>query len=249
MKMEYGFATSITSLSKLSLILDAMDDHTCDTLRFAMNNNAIQSGSRPYIPDAIQQFLETTNKIAIVDCNHTYPQGSINNPSSTVLNSIISRCKELIDKFSIYGRRFVIEPLNEYTGTNHASIMQQIVDSLRAYGYTGLILYNLLPGTGPQTPLVINDPLNNIAGGFHNYMNGSSVNYSMAFARKFSDIGVKCINTEIGASYNEYSDFNSINVNSVVDYFQQAYDLGYMPNGDCKVVNMLWMNHDIDNLR
>lgn len=249
MKVEYGFASSLRTLSQVDVMLDAMNDHTCDTFRFAMNNTAIQSGTRPYIPDAIAQFLETSNYIAISDPNHTYPQGSINSPSATTLNAVINRCKELITRFSSYGDRFIIEPLNEYTGTDHASVMNQIIASLRAFGYTGWILYNLLPGTGPQNPLTLNDPLNKIAGGFHNYFNTATVSYAMGWARKFSNAGIWSINTEIGANWNEYGSFTSTNVQKVVDYFQQSYDEGLRSDGNRKIVNMLWFNHDVDNLR
>lgn len=249
--MEFGIATSITDVgasfaAHTDAVLDKMAEYNMDTIRLAMNNNAIQSGTRPYVPSIITYILETTNYIVISDPDHTFPQGTIDNWS--YIPAIVSRCKEVIGLGADYGDRFIVEPWNEsmFDQSEMASFTQEIIDQLRAYGYTGWILYNLLNGHGAQYPLNLTD--SKVIGGFHNYMNGSTPSYTMTLSRRFSDAGIRCVNTEIGASWEEYKDFNSENVQEITDFFKSAFDEGWHATENCrKICPLLWMSHNIDN--
>jgi hypothetical protein len=244
--MDFGFATSITSLDKVNLALEAMDDYDCDTIRLAMTNTNIQRGTRPFSPAIIQQVLDNSPYTVISDPNHTYPPGSI---GWNDYDEVLSRCMELIDDFASYEDRFLLEPVNEMTISTHQQFFQDLINDLRAYGYVGWLVYNLLPGQGPQQPLTLNDPLNKTAGGFHNYFNTASVNYAMDWVNRFLSRNILCVATEIGSNWNEYREFTSTNVQKVVDFSQQAYDLGLHNSGHSAAVILVWLNKDIENLR
>lgn len=261
--MRFGFSTSVTSSANLTAFMNAMGQYDCDIARFATSNVNIpgqSTGSRPYLPDLVQDYLDTSSYSIVFDPDHTYPQGSINNPTAAMKLAILNRCKEVITRFQGYGKRFILEPLNEYTGDDHATLLNEIIAELRLFNYTGAILYNLLPANGPpntngpQYPLVLNDPANNIIGGWHNYFqNATSTTSQMDRTMRFVNAGIRSINTEIGAAYattsTEYANYTVTNVGLITKYFQDCYDLGVDSKGDRKVVNCLWMNHNIENLR
>ena len=84
--------------------------------------------------------------------------------------------------------------------------MQGLVTEIRAAGYTNPIVVD----KWNQAWTVINDPLDNTYQGYHFYFNSWSVSGAISQMQTAQSKGIKIINTEIGADYNEYSSLHNI---------------------------------------
>lgn len=250
---------SLRYATSLDDVIQAHIDHNCDTYRFALNSS-FQGGTRPWNSETqqiITDWLDTTSYNAIIDCNHTYGAGAsgritVNQLIRDNIASVISRCRTAVDLWASYGDRVIIEPVNEFTGTDiYTAILTPVVSDLRSYGYTGKICYHFLTGEGLQYPDTSWHSSNaDVEGGWHHYFNsGTGVSSFITRCQRFTDEGIQSINTEIGASYNEHSDFDTANVAAVVDAMQQSYDEGTFGSGLRKIVSFLWMNYEIQNLK
>jgi hypothetical protein len=114
--------------------------------------------------------------------------------------------------------------------------MQQLVTEIRAAGYTNPIVVD--KWNQPWT--IIKDQLNNIYQGYHFYFNSWSVSGAMSQMKTALSKGIKIINTEVGADYNEYSSFTTATVDELNTFMAQSASLG--------VGNTVWMNENLNNL-
>lgn len=254
--MEFGFATSITADSYVQPLINALHEYNCDSVRLAMNNSAVQTGSRTYNENWVKAMLDAGFTV-VADCNHTFGSGAagrlqVNEVVKAHMEDIKARCRRVATLFGSYGNRFKIEVFNEVTDINLQNMLQEVIDDLRKIGYNGWINYHLLPGEGPQNPLTFTDPC--IAGGWHTYFQNATTTTSlMNRTMLFVDKVILSLNTEIGAAYatggTEYDNYTPTNVGLVTKYLDDCYRLGKRADGNRKVVNFLWMNKNLENLK
>jgi hypothetical protein len=125
--------------------------------------------------------------------------------------------------------------VNEYVSTDFYTRMQTLVDEIRDAGYTNPILVN----KWNQPWRVINDPLDLTYQGYHFYFNSWSVSGAVSQMTTALSKGIKIINTEIGADFNEASSFTTATVAELNSFMQWCTDQN--------VGNCVWMNQNLDN--
>ncbi len=114
--------------------------------------------------------------------------------------------------------------------------MQSLVTEIRAAGYTNPILFD----KWNQAWTLVNDPLDNTFQGYHFYFNSWSVSGAMSQMQTAQSKGIKLINTEIGADYNEYNSFTTSTVAELNQFLSQSASMG--------IGNTVWMNENLNNM-
>ena len=229
-----GLSGYPTSTSQVQNIINTMNTNGLNIYRMSFNPTW-SSGPHPYHPEYIQYFLDHSNYVIIVDRNHLYPpqestaQDARNN-WNTARNSILQVLQTWPNN-----QRVAVELINEYVSNDFYSLMQQLVNDIRNAGYTNPIVVN--KWNQPWT--VINDPLDNTYQGYHFYFNSWSVSGAMSQMNTALSKGIKIINTEVGADYNEYNSFTTATVNELNDFMAQCANLG--------IGNTVWMNENLNN--
>jgi hypothetical protein len=131
--------------------------------------------------------------------------------------------------------RVAVELINEYVSNDFYPRMQDLVDSIRDAGYTNPIVVN----KWNQAWTVINDPLDNTYQGYHFYFNSWSVSGATSQMNNALSKGIKIINTEMGADYNEYNSFTTATVEETNEFLAWCTDHG--------IGNTVWMNENLNN--
>lgn len=226
-----GYPTSTTQIDN---IITTMTANGMNIYRMSFNPQW-SSGPHPYKQEYIQYFLDHSNFTIIVDRNHLYPPteesaSAARNNWATVESSIL----EVLQAFP-NNPRVMVELINEYISNDFYPLMQSLVDYIRAAGYTNGIVVD--KWNQPWT--VINDPLNSTYQGYHFYFNSWSVSGAISQINTALSKGIKLVNTEIGADYNEASAYTSATVEEVNSFLTQCANLG--------VGNTLWMNENLGN--
>jgi hypothetical protein len=229
-----GLSGYPTSTSNVNSIIQTMEANGMNVYRMSFNPTWM-SGRHPYVASYVQYFLDHSNYMVIVDRNHLYPptESSASEARAnwaTVRNSIF----EVLEAWP-NNPRVAVELVNEYVSSDFYSRVQGLVDDIRAAGYTNPIVVD----KWSQRWTVINDPLDNTYQGYHFYFNSWSVSGAMSQIKTALSKGIKIINTEVGASYNEHNDFTSSNVAALSSFLAQCADLG--------VGNCIWMNENLNN--
>lgn len=230
-----GLSGYPTSTSQIDAIIQVMDENNLNIFRMSFNPEWFSSKPHPYRANYIQYFLDNSDYTIIVDRNHLYPpteesaQQARNN-WETVENSL----------FEVLGtwpnnNRVAVELINEYVLTDFYPRMQNLVDSIREAGYTNPIVVN--KWNQPWT--VINDPLDNTYQGYHFYFNSWSVSGAISQMNNALSRGIKIINTEIGADFNEYNSFTTETVEELNEFIVWCSDQG--------MGNTVWMNENLNN--
>ena len=132
-------------------------------------------------------------------------------------------------------QRVAVELINEYVSDDFYPRMQGLVDKIRAAGYSNPVVVN--KWNQPWTK--IDDPLDNTYQGYHFYFNSWSLNGAMRQINTALSRGIKIINTEVGADYNEYRQFDSSEVQELSSFLSQCEELG--------VGNTVWLNENLNN--
>lgn len=230
-----GLSGYPTSTSQIDAIIQVMDENNLNIFRMSFNPEWFSSKPHPYRANYIQYFLDNSDYTIIVDRNHLYPpteesaQEARNN-WETVENSL----------FEVLGtwpnnNRVAVELINEYVLTDFYPRMQNLVDSIREAGYTNPIVVN--KWNQPWT--VINDPLDNTYQGYHFYFNSWSVSGAISQMNNALSRGIKIINTEIGADFNEFRSFTTETVEELNEFIVWCSDQG--------IGNTVWMNENLNN--
>jgi len=190
------------------------------------------SGGSKYHSSYVQYFLDhsPSSYMIIVDINHLYPPTEASASSArshwtTVKNNIFQVLQDFRNN-----PRVSVELINEYVSSDFYSRMRSLVTAIRAAGYTNRLVVNKFN----QPWAVIKDPLNKTYQGYHYYFNSWSVSGAISNIKIAKSMGIKLINTEAGASYNEYPYFTWSNVGRLNSFLSQAASLGV---GSC-----VWMN-------
>jgi hypothetical protein len=234
-KVFLGLSGYPTSTSQLDNIINMMQANGLNTYRMSANPTW-SSGPHPYRQDLVQYFLDHTSYTLIVDRNHLYPPTeasatSARNNWDSVRNSIF----EVLEAYPNNQRVFV-ELINEYISSDFYPRMQSLVDEIRAAGYTNPLIVN----KWNQAWTAINDPLDNTYQGYHFYFNSWSPSGALSQMQTAQSKGIKLINTEVGADFNEYSSFTSATVGELNEFLSQTASMG--------IGNTVWMNENLNNM-
>jgi hypothetical protein len=234
-KVFMGLSGYPTSTGQLDSIISAMQANGLNTYRMSANPQW-SVGSHPYNKAYVQYMLDHTSYTIIVDRNHLYPPTedsatTARNNWNTVRNSVF----EVLQAFP-NNQRVVVELINEYISSDFYTRMQGLVTEIRAAGYTNPILFD--KWNQAWTP--INDSLDNTYQGYHFYFNSWSVSGAISQMQTAQSKGIKLINTEIGADYNEHSAFTTSTVSELNQFLSQCASMG--------IGNTVWMNQNLDNM-
>jgi hypothetical protein len=227
-----GYPTSTTQLDN---IISTMKANGLNTYRMSANP-AWSGGPHPYHENFVQYLLDHSDFTIIVDRNHLYPPTeesatSARNNWATVRNSIF----EVLEAYP-NNPRVMVELINEYVSSDFYSRMQSLVTEIRAAGYTNPIVVN----KWNQAWTTINDPLDNTFQGYHFYFNSWSPSGALSQMQTAQSKGIKLINTEVGADYNEYNSYTSATVSELNQFLSETANMG--------IGNTVWMNENLNNM-
>jgi hypothetical protein len=110
-----------------------------------------------------------------------------------------------------------------------------LIDAIRAAGYTNAIVVNKWNTAWHK----FTDPLDNTYQGYHFYFNSWSVSGATNQMNIALSRGIKVINTEIGADFNEYRSFTTSTVRELTEFLAWCADRG--------IGNTIWMYEDLHN--
>jgi hypothetical protein len=234
-RVYQGLSGYPTSTGQIDNIINTMNANGLNTYRMSFNPTW-SSGPHPYRAEYIQYFLDHCNFNLIVDRNHLYPPTeasatSARNNWATAKNSIFQ-----ILQAHPNNPRVMVELINEYISNDFYSLMQSLVTEIRSAGYTNPIVVN--KWNQPWT--VINDPLSATIQGYHFYFNSWSPSGALSQMQTAQSKGIKLINTEIGADYNEYSSYTTATVSELNQFLAQTASMG--------IGNTVWMNENLNNM-
>jgi len=197
------------------------------------------NGPHPYRAQYIQYFLDHTpsNWVIIVDRNHIYPPteegaATFRTNLNQAKNSILEVCQAWRNNPRVW-----VELGNEYVSTDFHTIFQGLIDDVREPGYTNTLVIDKW-NTNWSTAN-FEDPCDSIYTGMHFYFNSWSVSGAINQMNIAKNLGLKIINTEVGADYNEYNSFTASTVSEVNSFLAQCKNLG--------IGNTVWMNENLDN--
>ena len=234
-KVFLGLSGYPTSTGQLDNIISTMKANGLNTYRMSANPQW-SGGPHPYHADFVQYLLDHSDFTIIVDRNHLYPPtensaSSARSNWNTAKNSIF----EVLEKYP-NNPRVMVELINEYVSSDFYPRMQGIVDEIRDAGYTNSIVVN--KWNQPWTK--INDPLDATLQGYHFYFNSWSPSGALSQMQIAQSKGIKLINTEVGADFNEHNSFTSSTVSELNDFLRQTTLMG--------IGNTVWMNENLNNM-
>ena len=213
-------------------IIQTMDENGLNIYRMAFNDfRDIDTVVIPYV----QYFIDHCNYDIIIDFYHQYPMAEL---TSTQLSEVISRGLAIAEHFN-NNPRIILEPVNERTNTNLPSQIQTFIDEIRDAGYTYRICVNKWEHSWDSFA-TINDPLDRFYTGYHYYFNSGAWSSAESQMTSALNLGLKLINTEIGADYNEYSQFSQSEVDRVNEFCNWCEARG--------IGNTIWMCYGEGNL-
>jgi hypothetical protein len=233
-----GFSGYVTSQEQLENTIGIMEKENLNAYRISFRPSwQSQEGSlKSYNTTYIDYLLNNTDFLVIVDGNHLYPHSE-----ETAQNArdnwqeVQDRIFEIIQRYP-NDSRVAIELMNEYAGGDYDNRTQRLIDMVRTAGYTNPIVTNKL-----YTPWhKFTDSLNNTYQGMHFYFNSYDTDTALGQMQlAFANGITKILNTEVGASFNEYRSFNYGNVKDLETFLLKSESLG--------ISNCIWMNSDSDN--
>ena len=234
-KVFLGLSGYPTSTQQVQNIINTMKSNGLNTFRMSFNPEWSR-GPHPYHEEYIQYFLDNSDYTIIVDRNHLYPPTeasatSARNNWATVRNSIF----EVLETFP-NNERVIVELINEYISNDFYSRMQNLVTEVRKAGYTNGLLFN----KWNQAWTKVNDPLDNTYQGYHYYFNSWSPSGAISQMQTAQSKGIKLINTEVGADFNEHNSYTTATVNELNQFLAQCTSMG--------IGNTVWMNENLNNM-
>jgi hypothetical protein len=237
-----GISGYTTGIAGVDQIVSFIKTNNLNVWRASFTPSWKSGGNHAYDPARIQRFLDTCSANVIVDINHLYPPNADSDADAVnhwtdVENSVMNVLQQWKNNPRVW-----IEPINEYTSLDSSlpdfyDLMQPLVTKIRQAGYTNPIVCDKM--YNPPWKM-INDPLNLTYQGYHNYMNEQTLSSIFSKLNAAQSAGIKLfVCTEVGASYNEYSDFTATNVGNLQTYLDQCADMG--------IGNTVWMREDLQN--
>lgn len=220
------------STQVIDQIIQTMDDNGLNIYRMAFND--FRDIDTVVIPH-VQYFIDHCDYDIIIDFYHQYPMGEL---SSAELNEVISRGLAIAEHFN-NNPRIILEPINERTNNDLPSQIQTFIDEIRDAGYTYRIIVNKWEQSWNSFAQV-DDPLDEFYTGYHYYFTNGAWSSAESQMQQALNLGLKIINTEIGADYNEASQFQNSEVARVNEFTEWCAqrDIG----------NTVWMLYGEQNL-
>lgn len=234
-KVFLGLSGYPTSTYQLDSIITTMQTNGLNTYRMSANP-VWSSGPHPYHGDFVRYFLDHSSYTIIVDRNHLYPPTETSASSARDnWDSVRSSIFEVLRAYPNDQRVFV-ELINEYISSDFYPRMQSLVDEIRAAGYTNPLIVN----KWNQAWTIIEDPLDNTYQGYHFYFNSWSPSGALSQMQTAQSKGIKLINTEVGADFNEYRSYTTSTVSELNQFLSQCANMG--------IGNTVWMNENLNNM-
>lgn len=234
-KVFLGLSGYPTSTGQIDSIISTMKANGLNTFRMSANPTW-SSGSHPYHKEFVQYFLDHSDFTIIVDRNHLYPPTEAS--ATSARNNWAAARNSVFEVLQAYPNnpRVIVELVNEYISSDFYTRMQGLVTEIRSAGYTNGILFD----KWNQAWTKVNDPLDNTYQGYHFYFNSWSPSGAISQMQTAQSKGIKLINTEVGADYNEYSAFTTSTVSELNQFLSQSAAMG--------VGNTVWMNENLNNM-
>ena len=230
-----GLSGYTETIEDVQQIIDTMDSQGMTVYRMSFNPEWYENKTNPYDITLVNYFLDNCEYNLIIDRNHLYP------PTPEESGAVDWGLAEysLLETLSQFPNnpRVIVELINEYVLDDFQERMQTLVDAIRSCGYTNGIVVNKWETWWANS--ILNDPLDNIYYGMHFYFNSWSVESAVYQMQLALSNGLKIINTEIGADFNEYTEFEASEVQEVNEFMHICHDLG--------ITNLLWMSKSFDN--
>jgi hypothetical protein len=183
----------------------------------------------------VQYYLDHCNYHLIVDIWHMYPPGTLSDWQwSELEDDVLAFCSD----FAGYQDRVWIEPVNEREDHDLAAHIQTIVSAIRAAGYSYNIVVNKF-GQSWWDMASIRDPLDKFWTGYHFYFDYWRLTDAKSEMTTALNLGLKVINTEVGADADEYPAFSQYEVDELNDF------LIWCAQRD--IWNTVWMRYGLGN--
>ena len=234
------FTNSTHTIANYQAVKNKMLQYGLNVIRLGSGDELFGSSYTWHNGDAVQWFLDNTDVAVIVDRHHT-----INNTFMTQAqwNTIDANLDAMAVRWVAYGDRVLLEPVNEYAGTDFQSQMQRIINTFRGNGRTTWLIFNTFP---PWTRAILTDSLRKTYAGDHYYMNLATAtnDYGLTCFNRMVDghgiTGLPMFGSEEGADYNETPAFTKEKVDALSRYLQLCADAGYS--------NVVWMLSELKNM-
>ncbi|MDQ1279504.1 MAG: hypothetical protein QG670_766 [Thermoproteota archaeon] len=232
-----GFSGNPTSTSQLQKIIDVMKSYGLNTYRIGFTPQW-EGGSQSNVATYVNYYLTHTpsNWYIIVDRNHLHPPTEAGASLarkywSTVRSNIFSTLSTWKNN-----PRVIVELINEYVSSDFYSRMQTLVNEIRSAGYTNKVVFNRWYTVSWK---VVNDPIGQTYQGFHAYFDSCTLSNIESSMKTAKSMGIKLLNTEIGADCKEYKYFSSSEVKTLNSFLSWSYGQG--------IGNLIWINYDLSN--
>ena len=210
-----GFAGYIGSKAELEKTLAYLKDTESNTYRVSFRPSwSAYDSQKAYDTKNIDYLLQNTDLFIIIDGNHLYPAYKQSVYAQSHWIEVKNRVFEVL---SSYGNnsRVAVELINEYVFSDYNRLIQDLIDDIRTQGYNNTIITNKY-STPLQTWHKFKDPIDATYQGMHFYFNtwnsaGALSQINSAISKNITNL----LNTEVGASHYEYTDFDQENVNEL----------------------------------
>ena len=234
-KVYAGISGYVTSTSQIDQVIKVMKENNLNTFRMGFRPAYEGRSSHSYQANYVQYFLDHCDYTIIVDINHLYP--STESSAKTARNNWQTITNSIFEVLRTWRNnpRVMIELINEYVSSDFYPRMQDLVNQIRSSGYTNPIVIN----KWTQYWTKINDPLDNTYQGYHYYFNSWSVSGARSQMETALSKGIKIINTEVGADYNEYRNYDSSEVRELNEFLAWCSNKG--------IGNAVWVNENLMN--
>jgi hypothetical protein len=183
----------------------------------------------------VQYYLEHCAYDLIV-CRHMYPMAAL---SASEWTAVQTWTLTLLAECSSYQDRLWVEPINERTNSDLASRLQTLVTAVRDAGYTARIIANKWEQSW-NSMATIHDPLDRFWTGYHYYFTNGAWSSAEQQLQTAMNLGLKLLNTEVGADYNEHAAFDPSEVTRLNTF------LAWCAERD--IGNTVWMCYGLQNL-
>jgi hypothetical protein len=219
-------------------VIELMEKHDLNVYRMSIRPSWTEE-SHPYRPNLIQHYLENTPSdwIIIIDANHltNWWQQAFDHWETGIKPRLSQVCEDFPDTSRVW-----VELFNELDigFTEYYERAQDLIDYVRDEGFTHTLVVNKLYTSGFGWKL-LNDPLNKIYQGYHPYFQ-SSLDRANAFnsIQTAVNMGIKIINTEIGANSNNPDQWTQSQVNALQEFTENCAQIG--------VGNCIWTSWGTD---
>lgn len=230
----------VSGYSQTAAVQKTIDTMTQNNMNvYRMSFSPPWANYKPFNAASIQYFLDhsPSHWICVVDRNHLYPPnattaGQFRANLATARKNILDVCARWPNNPRVW-----VELCNEYTGSDFHSLFQGLISDVRSAGYKNTLVIN--KWNTNWSSCVFSDPQNAVVVGYHFYFNYWSYDSAVSSMKQALALGLKLLNTEIGADSREASYYNTSTVSAVTRFMAYC-----APN---KIGNCLWMNNNVDN--